>query len=136
MEHSILLKEEEFLRSVSPYAGSGIDAALENAFNRITLVSRSQGERVTLDYGLNFSGKESSEELDLPGIGIAEIKYEHQLSGSSLHAALRKLRIKPSRFSKYAIGMALLHTGLKQNRFKARVRKVKQLNMEYQQTIK
>ena len=136
MEHSILLKEEEFLTSVSPYAGSGIDPALENTFNRITLVSHAQGERVTLDYELHFAGTESGQELDLPGIAIAEIKYENQLSGSSLHAALRKLRIKPSRFSKYAIGMALLHSGLKQNRFKGRVRKVNQLNMEYQQTKK
>ena len=136
MEHSILLKEEKFLTSVSPYAGSGIDSAMENTFNRITLVSQTQGERVTLDYGLHFAGKENSEALDLPGIAIAEIKYENQLSGSFLHAALRQLRIKPSRFSKYAIGMALLHAGLKQNRFKGRVRKVKQLNMEYQQTIK
>ena len=136
MEHSILLKEEEFLTSVSPYAGSGIDSAMENTFSRITLVSHAQSERVTLDFGLHFASIEGGEELDLPGIAIAEIKYEDQLSGSSLHATLKKLRIKPSRFSKYAIGMALLHSGLKQNRFKGRIRKVKQLNMEYQQTIK
>lgn len=136
MEHAILLKEEAFLRSVSPYAGSGIDPAMENTFNRITLVSRAQGERVTLDYNLKFASEESKLELDLPGIAIAEIKYENQLSGSALHAALRTLRIKPSRFSKYAIGMALLNSGLKQNRFKARVRKVNQLNSEFQQNQK
>lgn len=136
MEHDILLKEEEFLTSVSPYAGSRIGSAMENTFNRITLVSHAQTERVTLDYALSFSSQETGMALDLPGIAIAEIKYENQLSGSALHAALRKLRIKPSRFSKYAIGMALLHSGLKQNRFKIRVRKVNQLNEEYQQTIK
>jgi hypothetical protein len=91
---------------------------------------------VTLDYSLQFISKESGEKLVLPGIAIAEIKYENQLAGSSLNAALRKLRIKPSRFSKYAIGMALLHSGLKQNRFKSKVRKVNQLNMQYQLNIK
>jgi hypothetical protein len=136
MEHEILLKEEEFLTSVSPYAGTGIDAAMENTFNRITLVSHKQSERVTLDYALKFASEEDGREIDLPGIAIAEIKYENQLSGSALHAALRKLRIKPSRFSKYAIGMALLHSGLKQNSCKRRVRKVDQLNKEYQQTLK
>lgn len=136
MDHAILLKEEEFLRSYSPYEGSGIDSAIENTFNRITLVSHAQSERVTLDYSLKFSSKETGKELDLPGIAIAEIKYENQLSGSSLYAALRKLRIKPSRFSKYAIGMALLHADLKQNRFKGRIRKVNQINLEYQQTNK
>jgi hypothetical protein len=131
MEHTILLKEEEFLTSVSPYAGGSIDSAMENTFKRITLVSQTQSERVTLDYALSFASKEGGKELDLPGIAIAEIKYENQLSGSALHAALRKLRIKPSRFSKYAIGMALLHADLKQNRFKGRVRKVNQINKEY-----
>jgi len=136
MDHAVLLKEEEFLKSYTPYAGSGIDSALENTFKRITLVSHEQSERVTLDYGLRFISKEDEKELDLPGIAIAEIKYENQLSGSKLFSALKRLRIKPSRFSKYAIGMALLHAGLKQNRFKSKIRKVNQLNKEYELNLK
>jgi hypothetical protein len=136
MEHATLLREEEFLKTYSPYIGSGIDAAMENLFNRITLVNYTQSERVTLDYGLKFSSKERGVELDLPGVAIAEIKYEGHLAGSALHATLRKLRIKPSRFSKYAIGMALLHSDLKQNRFKGRVRKVNKLNTAYQSNQK
>jgi hypothetical protein len=136
MDREVLMKEEEFLASCSPYAGSIIHAAMENDFRRITLVSHAQTERVTLDYGLQFTSKESGEELSLPGIAIAEIKYENHLVGSALHAALRSLRIKPSRFSKYAIGMALLHSGLKQNRFRSKVRKVYQLNEQYQLTQK
>ena len=94
-------------------------------------MSHAQGERVTLDYNLKFGSEERGLELDLPGIAIAEIKYENQLSGSALYGALRTQHIKPSRFSKYAIGMALLNSSLKQNRFKARVRKVKQINSEF-----
>lgn len=131
MEHDVIMKEEAFLLSWSPYNGSGIDLTLENDFKRITLVSHSQAERVTLDYGLNFSTENKEEPLDLPGIAIAEIKFENRLSGSALHAALRKFRIKPSRFSKYAIGMALLHPGLKQNRFKSRIRKVHLINESF-----
>ncbi len=136
MDHSLLLKEEEFLLSCSPYEGEGMAPALENSFHRITLVSHSQTERVTLDYDLSFSSRLIEEELTLPGIAIAEIKYEGFLSGSSMHAAMRKNRISPSRFSKYAIGMALLHADLKQNRFKRRVRKVHQINNDYQPTTK
>ena len=136
MEHATLVREEEFLKKYSPYVGSGIEPAMENLFNRITLVNQTQSERVTLDYGLKFSSKKIGGELDLPGIAIAEIKYEGHLAGSPLHAALRKLRIKPSRFSKYAIGMALLHRELKQNRFKGRVRKVNKLNTEYLSNLK
>jgi len=136
MEREVLMKEEEFLVSCSPYEGSIIDSAMQNEFRRITLVSYTQTERVTLDYGLQFTSEESGEALGLPGVAIAEIKYENHLSGSSLHAALRKLRIKPGRFSKYAIGMALLHSGLKQNRFKSKVRKVNQLNQQYKLILK
>ncbi|MEA3460319.1 MAG: polyphosphate polymerase domain-containing protein [Bacteroidota bacterium] len=136
MDHAALLKEEEFLKSVSPYAGSGIDSAMENLFMRITLVSHAQTERVTLDYGLKFASKETDQDLDLPGVAIAEIKFENLLAGSKLNAALKRLRIKPSRFSKYAIGMALLHSGLKQNRFKSKVRKVNQLNSQYKLNLK
>jgi hypothetical protein len=136
MDHSVLLQEEEFLTKYSPYESRGIDAALENLFRRITLVSYAQTERVTLDYSLSFAGEVTGQALELPGVAIAEIKYEDQLSGSSVHAAMRKLRIKSSRFSKYAIGMALLHPELKQNRFKSRVRKVTKLNNQYQLTLK
>jgi VTC domain len=128
MEHEVLMKEEAFLASCSPYKGSLIESAMENDFRRITLVNHTQTERVTLDYALQFSSKDTGAALDLPGIAIAEIKYENHLAGSALHAAMREFRIKSSRFSKYAIGMALLHPGLKQNRFKGRVRKVNLLN--------
>lgn len=132
MDHSLLLKEEKFLLSCSPYAGEGVTPTLENSFHRITLVNHSQTERVTLDFDLGFSSKLGEQELKLPGIAIAEIKYEGFLAGSSMNAAMRKNQISASRFSKYAIGMALLHEDLKQNRFKRRVRKVHEINNDYQ----
>lgn len=131
MDHVILMKEEAFLASCSPYLGSDIEPTMENDFYRITLVSLSQTERVTLDFRLQFISKESEEQMDLPGIAVAEIKFENRLSGSSLHAAMRKFRIRPRRFSKYAIGMAMLHPSLKQNRFKGKVRKVHQINTSF-----
>ena len=136
MDHSLLLKEEKFLLSCSPYVGEGMAPAMENTFKRITLVNQHQTERVTLDYDLRFSSRHTDEELILPGIAIAEIKYEGFLSGSSMHGSMRRTKITPSRFSKYAIGMALLHTDLKQNRFKRRVRKVHKINNDYHLTTK
>ena len=130
MEHADLMKEEAFLTSCSPYESSIIDSAMENDFFRITLVDPAQTERVTLDYGLRFSSRESEAKLDLPGVAVAEIKFENYLADSSIHAAMRSFRIKPHRFSKYAIGMALLNPDLKQNRFKSRIRAVHQLNNE------
>jgi hypothetical protein len=109
---------------------------LENQFNRITLVRHDQRERITLDYGLRFSSMMSDRELNLPGLSIAEIKYEHLLSGSPFNLALKKDHIVPDRFSKYAIGAALLNGELKQNRFKMKVRKVLRINEQYSETIK
>lgn len=136
MDDSILSSEEEFLQTNSPYKPDGVELILENRFNRITLVSQDQTERITLDYALHFFNVQNEKRLDLPGISIAEIKYENHLAGSPFNSALRKLHIPARRFSKYAIGAALLDPDLKQNRFKARVRAVYEINDHYLQTIK
>jgi len=136
MDASILSTEEEFLVSYSPYKPDEMVPLLENSFNRITLVRQDQTERITLDYGLQFFSMQSDINLSLHGVSIAEIKYENHLSGSPFNAALRRSHITPKRFSKYAIGMALLNPDLKQNRFKAKVRKVHQINNHFMETIK
>ena len=136
MDASILTKEEEFLSTFSPYTGNRMVPVLENKFSRITLVNQNQSERITLDYGLQFSSTLNSNRLELPGLSVAEIKYENLLAGSLFNMALRQSHIRPQRFSKYAIGAALLHPDLKQNSFKEKVNKVHQINNDYSQTIK
>jgi hypothetical protein len=128
MDQAALLEEDAFLAKNSPYRSGGINFALENGFNRTTLVSQSQAERITLDFQLSFLGSANQVQVDLPGVCVAEIKYEKHLSGSVFHKVLRQSRVSPRRFSKYAIGMALLHPELKQNRFKERVRTIHQIN--------
>lgn len=136
MEPSILTTEEEFLLTHTHYHASSMAPVLENQFNRITLVRRDRSERITLDYGLHFQSLRSDSRIDLPGISIAEIKYERLLAGSPFSNALRQKHIPPRRFSKYAIGAALLYPELKQNRFKVKIRKVHQLNDQYLENIK
>jgi hypothetical protein len=133
---SILSKEEEFLSVYTPYDNKNVIPVLENSFNRITLVSSDQSERITLDYHLGFSSQISEETLEIPGISIAEIKFVNHLAGSPFHAALRSQKVVPRRFSKYAIGMAMLNPGLKQNLFKAKVRYIHKINSNYLQSIK
>ncbi len=128
MDASILEQKEEFLNTNTPYQLDGMAMRLENGFNRITLVNHNQTERITLDYQLRFSGNGSGVELALPGISIAEIKFASHLSGSPFHYALRQSKITPRRFSKYAIGMALVNPELKQNRFKEKVLRVHKIN--------
>jgi hypothetical protein len=136
MDASILTTEEEFLLTHIPYQPASMIPVLENQFNRITLVSLDQSERITLDHGLQFISFLVGRRLELPGVAIAEIKYENLLSGSPFNNVLREHHIAPLRFSKYAIGAALLDSGLKQNRFKVKVRKVHQINDQYVETVK
>ena len=136
MGASILTTEEEFLMTHTPYRAAAVLPVLENQFNRITLVSLDQTEWITLDYGLRFRGLRAESQLDLPGISIAEIKYERLLAGSVFSNVLRDNHIAPNRFSKYAIGAALLYPELKSNRFKMKIRKVNRLNDQYLQKTK
>ena len=133
---SIRSTEEEFLDEFTPYRCNNIAPVLENRFNRVTLVNESQSERITLDYSLWFSCSNSKENIKIPGVAIAEIKFADHLAGSVFHAALRSERIIPNRISKYCIGMAMLNPGLKQNLFKQKVRYVKKINHHHLQSLK
>jgi hypothetical protein len=130
----VLSREEEFLSKYVPYTRGEMGQVMENTFNRITLVNPAQSERVTLDYQLWFSCPDSLQNLDLPGVSIAEIKYNGHLTGSPFYSALRRKKILPNRFSKYCIGMAMLNPGLKQNLFKERVRMIRKLNEHHCET--
>mgnify|MGYP001293361446 CR=1 FL=1 len=130
-EAMILSKEEEFLTYYTPYENRQMLPVLENSFKRITLVSPDQEERITIDYHLWFSSPLSDNSIELPGISIAEIKFQDRISNSPFYRALRRQSIPPSRFSKYCIGMALLNPGLKQNLFKEKILRVHKLNSEY-----
>ncbi|MFH0756644.1 MAG: polyphosphate polymerase domain-containing protein [Bacteroidota bacterium] len=131
----ILSGEEEFLSMFTPYQDRKVIPVLENNFNRITLVSADQSERITLDYHLWFSNPITDQTIEIPGISIAEIKYGSQLTGSRFHAALRSQKIVSRRFSKYCFGLALLNPGLKQNLFKEKIRYVNKINNYYLQSI-
>jgi hypothetical protein len=133
---SILDREEEFLGVYTPYGEKQILPVLENSFNRITLVNNELTERITMDYHLWFSSLAFDSSMELPGISIAEIKYEKLLSSTPFHSTLRRAHITPSRFSKYCIGMSMLNPELKQNLFKEKVRRVRKINSEYLQSIK
>ena len=131
----ILSREEEFLSNYTPYENRRMLPMLENSFKRITLVSPGQEERITIDYQLWLTVPYTEKSIELPGISIAEIKYKDFISGSPFYAELRHRHIVPSRFSKYCIGMAVLNPGLKQNLFKEKIRRVRQLNSHYLNTL-
>jgi hypothetical protein len=106
----------DFFCSCLPYDYSKFIPVLMNEYKRITLVSTTAPERITLDVDLSYHCK--SAVLALPHIVIAELKRSSEHSGSPALDYLARMRVKPKGFSKYCIGISLLYGNLiKHNNF-------------------
>jgi len=119
---------------------------LRTFFSRITLVHRTQPERVTFDFDIVFSHDHRTKSLSQnpvegcrrpgnseqpdgfgtcskrwPEIAIAEVKQDRNFRNSPAQKRLRQLRIQPMPMSKYCLGSVLLKPALKYNRFKPKL---------------
>ncbi len=106
----------DFLDAMLPEPADTLLPILENAFRRVTLVSKHRAERLTLDVGLSFGVEHAG--IVLPGIAVAEIKQAAYSLGSEFIGLARGLGIRPIGFSKYCMGVALLAPQVKHNAFK------------------
>lgn len=128
-----LLEDEEgeyvgdtYLSQNTPYSLEHLEEKINTTFDRITLVSRTYDQRITIDSNLTFHEKDKEGKLD--DIIILEIKKERTTKQPLIEQELRKLHIRPSGFSKYCFGRALLEENLKQNNFKKYFRKIEQIS--------
>lgn len=123
-----LMTRNDFLIEMSGYEENALKPKIENSFSRLTLVNMEMTERLTIDTGLKFHNIVSGEDCDLTGLVIIELKRDGRTE-SPIAGMLRQLRIMPSGFSKYCMGMALTNPDLPTNRFKPRLRMIyKMLN--------
>jgi hypothetical protein len=106
--------DEPFDRPLTP--------VIRMAYERITLVARAGGERMTLDTGLRFE-VEGRAQAVRPGLFIVETKSRR---GAGLaDTALRGLHLHPTqRCSKYCIGMAATGQVARRNRFLPALRRL------------
>lgn len=129
----------EMITQLTPQASSFVDAAIPldaralepklwNSFVRITLVSKHEAERLTLDLDLRFD--DGWQRFDLPGVAIAEVKQDGINRHSDFVRQMRSMAIHTTGFSKYCIGIALLYPGVKHNNFKDKLRLVEKLIRE------
>jgi hypothetical protein len=96
-------------------------------FSRITLVHKTQKERLTIDINLTFENEKLSG--DLKQIIIAEVKQEKMSRSSDFMRIAKEMYILPIRISKYCMTTLQLNPDVKQNRFKAKrlfINKLKQ----------
>lgn len=111
---------DSFLRENLWYKPEIMEEAIENRFNRITLVNNNKTERLTIDTDLCFHNILTGNDCSLPELAIIELKRDG-LVPSPILSLLNELRIKPLGFSKYCIGTALTNPDIRQNRFKQRL---------------
>jgi hypothetical protein len=116
----------DFIASHLLYPPEGLLNRIENRFSRITLVNRNMTERLTIDTGLRFHNFSTNKVCRLDGLVIIELKRDGQ-TFSPILELLRQLRIKPSGFSKYCMGMALTDENLRRNNFKPRLHMVNKI---------
>jgi len=118
----------EFLaeHTMLPLTMSDLAPKLSNHFHRITLVNNAKTERLTIDLGLSFHNEESGQERSMDNLVVIEVKRDGN-TYSPILDLLRQVRVFPSGFSKYCIGMALTTPGIKRNLFNERIRKIEKL---------
>jgi hypothetical protein len=94
-------------------------------FSRMTLVSKHDQERLTVDLNLQFGNDRQT--AVLPGIVIAEVKQASLNRNSDFIRRMQAANIHPTGFSKYCIGVSMLYPGVKHNNFKPTLRRVNKL---------
>ena len=102
-----------------------LSAKLWNNFSRMTLVSRTGQERVTIDVGISLLTPENA--LYLDRIAVAEVKTGSSAQASLFANQMKAYRYHAQSFSKYAVGINALYDGVKKNAMKPIMLQLKKL---------
>ncbi|MFA7562434.1 MAG: polyphosphate polymerase domain-containing protein [Methanoculleus sp.] len=121
-----LPEEERFLEATFPYDCREFHPVLRTVYERSTLVSTEFPERITFDTAVQFGN--GKRDISYPGLVIGEVKREKSVKNSPAQRALRSMGIQERSFSKYCVGVSLLHGQLKHNRFKPNLRFIARLS--------
>lgn len=119
---------KSFITENLPKEYSYLVPVLRNSYKRISLISKRDVVRLTLDIDLSFSSPESGNPIPLNGLAIAELKRSSHVKNESFEQVLKYFEIKQSSFSKYCIGCSINNRNLKRNRFKPIFNKLRKLS--------
>lgn len=107
---------EAFLSTCLPQGVPPLEPKLWNEFSRITLVSQGRPERLTIDLNVRFFHDQDA--VALPGVVVAEVKQAGRQRASEFIRLMQADHIRPTAFSKYCVGVALLFPSVPHNHFK------------------
>lgn len=108
-----------FLAKAYPDDPTVLEPKLRNSFTRITLASKANEERLTLDLGITF--EVNGIQVSFPDIVIAEVKQARFTVDSDFFREMRRFQVRRIGFSKYCAGIARMYPEIKQNLFKERM---------------
>ena len=101
--------------------------SLTNRFRRITLVNKTDKERVTFDFNISFTTELGTEIWD--EVVVVEVKQEKETSGTRIREVLKQFHYYPFNISKYCMGMVKLYPQIKYNRFKKKILKLNKIKL-------
>jgi hypothetical protein len=119
----------EFISTHLRYEAESLMPAIQNRFDRITLVNKGRTERLTIDTNLQFHNLVTHVDRHMGPLVIVELKRDG-LCFSPILEMLRTLRIFPHGFSKYCMGSALTNDLLRVNRIKPKLIDVRKILQE------
>ncbi len=128
MEKELRADSKKFINEVLPSLSQTLKLSVDNSFSRITFVDKGMTERLTIDYKLKFYTCDNSM-LNFDSLVIAELKQSKVNSQSFFYKTMMGFGLRPSKFSKYSIGLMGVNKDLKQNRFKKQLLQLQKLNI-------
>jgi len=103
-----------------------LDLKLSVQYRRVTLVSKTGMERITIDNYIRFTNRAMDFKIN-PNIWIVEVKSETGFSDANKIMYRQKARPIP-RFSKYCVGVSLTSDSSNVNRFRSVVKRIYSLS--------
>lgn len=114
---------ENLLQETTPYSATMLCKKLTVRYSRLTFVSNTSCERVTIDLQLAFTYESTS--INFSTAVIAEVKQDKASLASPFIKLMRKQKITEGGISKYCLGAASLYPNIKQNLFKEQIKQFK-----------
>lgn len=126
--------DSEAKEFIAQHLGMGTNEfipVLRNSFNRMTFIGKSFNERVTIDLNLSFTGMPGGNSLSFQFLGIAEVKKDTTDFNSRISAVLREISARPTGFSKYCVGSALVNKMENANSLKPKIILINKIENEF-----
>lgn len=117
-------KELDFLRQHLHFDPALLLPSIQTHYTRITLLSKTENERVTADINIGFSA--FNRDIALGEFTILEVKGQAGEQSMAVNL-LRDGGIRSVALSKYCLGINYLYPELKKNNFKRRLRQVEMI---------